>query len=205
MSISEIAHVLKLPYLKEHHELLINEMGLFRDWFVTDYLQLALTSKHQCMLEGVFELLANQALDQPQVWVHRDYHSRNLMWINRQETSNGGSRQILMKPGILDFQDAVIGPVNYDLVSLLRDCYISWPQQQVRTWVVQYRSDLIDAGILSAVVSADEFQRWFDWMGIQRQLKAVGIFSRLNIRDGKSHYLQDIPRTLLYIVQVCRY
>ncbi len=108
-------------------------------------------------------------------------------------------------PGILDFQDAVIGPITYDLVSLLKDCYIAWPAARVENWVLGYYAQLADEGGLSGVAS-DQFLRWFDWMGVQRHLKAAGIFARLYHRDGKEGYLPDIPRTMGYIRDVaCRY
>jgi hypothetical protein len=103
--------------------------------------------------------------------------------------------------GLIDFQDAVIGPISYDLVSLLRDCYIHWPTAQVETWAYQYYLQLMQAQLLA--VDYGQFKRWFDLMGLQRHLKAIGIFSRLHIRDGKSRYLADIPRTLSYISEVC--
>jgi hypothetical protein len=123
------------------------------------------------------------------VWVHRDYHSRNLM-VTR-----------LNNPGILDFQDAVLGPVTYDLVSLLRDCYISWPRERVEDWVKGYHELALQSGIPAGEDDAG-FLRWFDLMGVQRHLKASGIFARLNHRDGKSGYLADIPRTLGYVHEV---
>ncbi len=173
------------------HALLMREMALFRDWFVRQHLALQLDPAQSDGLEQIFEILAQSALQQPKVCVHRDYHSRNLMVT---ESNN---------PGILDFQDAVIGPVTYDLVSLLRDCYIAWPPDQVYAWVKAYRLRLLKAGILPDD-DETQFLRWFDWMGIQRHLKAIGIFARLNIRDGKPGYLQDIPRTLGYVVAVSR-
>lgn len=142
-------------------------------------------------LDSVFDTLARSALEQPQVWVHRDYHSRNLMI-----TAHGN-------PGILDFQDAVTGPVTYDLVSLLRDCYIAWPREQVENWVEEHHGRALEAGIIEDVGLA-QFLRWFDLMGVQRHLKAIGIFARLNIRDGKPGYLKDIPRTLGYVIDVSR-
>jgi len=187
-----------------NHDLLMKEMALFLEWFVSAYLGLKLSPEVQRRLISIFELLASQAIVQPQVWVHRDYHSRNLMWIDKDDIDHSDHSRLFLNPGILDFQDAVIGPVCYDLVSLLRDCYINWPQQQVGDWVEQYRCSLIDAGIIAGTISSAEFLRWFDLMGVQRHLKAIGIFSRLNIRDNKSGYLQDIPRTLLYVIQVCR-
>ena len=185
------------------YDLLINEMALFRDWFVNACLGLTLSSGQEQMLNETYEMLARLALSQPQVWVHRDYHSRNLMWVDLDTVKQPVGRLKLVNPGILDFQDAVIGPVCYDLVSLLRDCYISWPQQQVVAWVEHYRRDMLASGLIAETVTGDEFQRWFDWMGVQRHLKAIGIFARLDIRDGKPGYLPEIPRTLLYILQVC--
>jgi len=140
-------------------------------------------------LEMVFQRLSDAALRQPQVFVHRDYHSRNLM---RTEQNN---------PGILDFQDAVVGPVTYDLVSLLRDCYIAWPREQVERWALAHLQRTARAGVIP-LESDETYLRWFDWMGVQRHLKAAGIFARLNIRDGKPGYLEDIPRTLNYVRDV---
>jgi hypothetical protein len=172
-------------------DLLLNEMGLFRDWLVGTHLGIELTAGQHAMLAGAFELLADNALEQPQVCVHRDYHSRNLM-------VNGRNN-----PGILDFQDAVIGAVTYDLVSLLRDCYISWPPRRVEDWALGYLDLALQSGILRAEHNDPQrFLRWFDLMGIQRHLKAAGIFARLNHRDGKPGYLGDIPRTLGYITDM---
>lgn len=169
--------------------LLMREMALFRDWFLERQLALSLDVDQLAMLDHTCALLAASALEQPQVCVHRDYHSRNLMVTD------------VNNPGILDFQDAVFGPITYDLVSLLRDCYIAWPRARVEAWALDYHARLLRTGLLQGVDAA-RFLRWFDWMGVQRQLKAVGIFARLNIRDGKSGYLQDIPRTLGYMVGV---
>ena len=169
-------------------DLLWLEMELFRDWLVQRYLGLELSATDKAMLDGIFGLLAGNALEQPQVCVHRDFHSRNLML----STPN---------PGILDFQDAVLGPVTYDLASLLRDCYIAWPREQVKNWVQGYFELALHSGVLRPEHES-RFLRWFDLMGAQRHLKAAGIFARLNLRDGKSGYLKDIPRTLGYIVEV---
>ena len=171
------------------HALLMREMELFREWYVKTHLQLSLSPSEEKMLTDIFERLAESALEQPKVCVHRDYHSRNLMLT------------AVNNPGILDFQDAVIGPVTYDLVSLLRDCYIAWPKQQVEAWALNYLKQAADAGVID---ERDEGRllQWFDWMGVQRHLKATGIFARLNHRDGKPGYLQDIPRTLSYVVDV---
>lgn len=171
-------------------DLLNREMALFPEWYLAKHLKLVLTSEQQHVIEQCFHLLTESALQQTRVWVHRDYHSRNLMVT----TENS--------PGILDFQDAVTGPVTYDLVSLLRDCYISWPRQQVEDWVNGYYQLAGESGI-AMPDEKEEFLRWFDLMGVQRHLKATGIFARLCHRDGKSDYLKDIPRTLAYVDEVC--
>ena len=171
-------------------DLLMSEMALFRDWLLDTHLRLSLSLPEQAALQRCFDYLSASALEQPQVWVHRDYHSRNLMVT--------GERN----PGIIDFQDAVVGPITYDLVSLLRDCYIVWPQSRVAEWVARYYERLRSSELLSAEVELAQFMRWFDLMGIQRHLKAAGIFARLHHRDGKANYLNDIPRTLAYVEQV---
>lgn len=167
--------------------LLQREMALFRDWLVERQLQLVLSDDEQTMLDRTFTLLIESALEQPQVCVHRDYHSRNLLVT---ESAN---------PGVLDFQDAVIGPITYDLVSLLKDCYIRWPEERVNGWAQHYLDRLAEEGLLQASHRGC-FARWFALMGVQRHLKAAGIFARLNLRDGKPGYLADIPRALEYIV-----
>lgn len=166
--------------------LLERELGIFYEWFLEKLLGIVLPISIKNQLNP---LLISSALEQPQVCVHRDYHSRNLMALESDS------------PGIIDFQDAVIGPISYDLVSLLRDCYIRWPEHRVEDWAYDYYRRLRAADLLD--VNFKGFKRWFDWMGLQRHLKAVGIFSRLHIRDGKSGYLADIPRTLGYICYVC--
>ncbi len=172
--------------------LLMQEMELFREWFLRRHLNLNLDDGTNGMLDNTFSLLVDNALQQPQVCVHRDYHSRNLMLTERHN------------PGILDFQDAMFGPVTYDLVSLLRDCYIVWPRQQVEDWALGYHELAMQSGILDRDSHHDEaiFLRWFDQMGVQRHLKAIGIFARLHHRDGKPAYLQDIPTTLTYVEEV---
>lgn len=171
------------------HALLMREMELFRDWYVGRHLGVALNDKQQAVLTGTFEDLARSALEQPRVWVHRDYHSRNLMLTDDNN------------PGILDFQDAVLGPITYDLVSLLRDCYIAWPREQVEDWVKGYHELALQSGLLPEKNEA-RFLEWFDRMGVQRHLKATGIFARLNHRDGKPGYLNDIPRNFGYMLDV---
>jgi len=173
-------------------ELLLFEMSLYRDWLVGVHLNIRLDRAQQEALQKSFELLADSALQQAAVCVHRDFHSRNLMV------------SPFHNPGILDYQDAVIGPVTYDLVSLLRDCYISWPRQRVEDWVMGYFELAQQTGILRQDrVNELQFLKWFDWMGVQRHLKAAGIFARLNHRDGKPGYLGAIPRTLGYVSDVC--
>ncbi len=173
-------------------ELLLFEMSLFRDWLLGTHLNLRLDESQQQALQNACESLAENALQQTVVCVHRDFHSRNLMVSTHHN------------PGILDYQDAVIGPVTYDLVSLLRDCYVSWPRHRVEEWVMGYFELAQQTGIVRPA-DADErqFLKWFDWMGVQRHLKAAGIFARLNHRDGKPGYLDDIPRTLGYVTDVC--
>lgn len=172
------------------HALLMREMELMREWYVGKNLNVELTKHQSSVLDDTFELLAQSALEQPQVLVHRDYHSRNLMVVEKEN------------PGVLDFQDAVIGAITYDLVSLLKDCYIKWPREQVLHWVHGYYQRLLEKGIIDNVGEA-QFIKWFDLMGVQRHLKVLGIFSRLDIRDSKPEYLQDIPRTLGYVKEVC--
>ena len=168
-----------------------NEMALFTEWYLGKQLSITLTPGQTAVLENAFDILVNNALTQPQVLVHRDYHSRNLM-INELQAD---------KPGIIDFQDAVIGAVTYDLVSLLKDCYISWPRDKVEAWVKTFQQQAESVGIIKNV-STEEFLRWFDLMGLQRHIKVAGIFSRLKHRDGKTGYLKDIPRTMDYVFDV---
>ncbi len=184
------ADVVQTAALSDYdRSLLLSEMNLFRDWYLQRHLGLLLSAAEQGHIDSVFTFLADAALAQPQVIVHRDYHSRNLMLAEP-------------NPGVLDFQDAVIGALTYDLVSLLRDCYIVWPLERVHGWVEQYFNLAQVAGILPDSVNLNTFIRWFDLMGIQRHLKASGIFARLNYRDQKPAYLDDIPRTLDYIRRV---
>ena len=170
-------------------ELLGAELELFRDWLCDRHLSLGLTEQDNRMLDDCFELLLSNALEQPQVFVHRDFHSRNLMV---------GPPPV---PGILDFQDAVHGPVTYDLVSLLKDAYIRWPLDRIDDWAWGYFQLAVQSGVLA---QSDErhFQRWFDLMGVQRHVKVAGIFARLYRRDGKSGYLQDVPLVLDYILEI---
>ncbi len=171
--------------------LLLEEMQLFPTWLAEHLLELRLSRSERQMLRHSFGKLCDAARAQPQVLVHRDYHSRNLLYI----PGAGGN------PGILDFQDAVIGPYTYDPVSLLKDCYVRWPPEQVRHWALSYFEQARQRGIIPALDPVD-FLRSFTLMGVQRHLKASGIFARLYLRDGKSAYLPELPRTLAYITEL---
>jgi aminoglycoside/choline kinase family phosphotransferase len=170
-------------------QLLSKELCLFEEWFISEHLGINLNLGQKSTLDNALKLLIDNALNQPQTFVHRDYHSRNLM-----KTKNNN-------PGILDFQDAVIGPITYDLVSLLKDCYISWDKSLVNELSDKFRQKynlLNDTNI-----NSKQWQRWFDLMGVQRHLKVLGIFCRLNYRDDKPGYLKDLNLTLHYVYQVC--
>jgi aminoglycoside/choline kinase family phosphotransferase len=165
--------------------LLMREMELMPEWFLRHHLQVTIDAQERSMLDELFASLVRAADSQPAAFVHRDYHSRNLL-VTAQDN-----------PGILDFQDAVWGPVTYDLASLLKDCYIAWPPARVRAWVLEYREKLLEAGF-ALPGDAAEFMRWFDLIGLQRHIKVLGIFARLFYRDGKPQYLKDLPRVLDY-------
>lgn len=166
-----------------------DEMELFESWYLNKHLDIQLDAEQKAVLENTFDLLIQNALEQPQVFVHRDFHSRNLM-----VTQNDN-------PGVIDYQDAVVGPLTYDLVSLLKDCYIEWPREQVEQWLEDYslKSEIIH----KQKIELDKLMKWFDLMGVQRHLKVLGIFARLNYRDGKAQYLNDLPLTLKYVVDAC--
>jgi N-acetylmuramate 1-kinase len=164
---------------------LMREMELMPEWFLSRHLGTPALGPEREMLNRLFEFLVQSALAQPATFVHRDYHSRNLLV---SEDAN---------PGIIDFQDALCGPVTYDAVSLLKDCYIAWPRERVHAWLCEYRKQLAAAGF-ELHADEQEFVRWFDLMGLQRHLKVLGIFARLFYRDGKSGYLKDLPRVLSY-------
>ncbi len=167
-------------------KLLRFELSLFHDWLCARHLGIVLDAAEERDWDRTCELLVANVLAQPQVFVHRDYHSRNLMLV---EDNN---------PGILDFQDAVEGPLTYDLVSLLKDCYIRWPADRVRGWAGAFHR----LAPTALALEPGEFMRFFELTGVQRQLKAAGIFARLNLRDGKPAYLRDVPRTLQYIIDI---
>ena len=170
-------------------ELLARELALFPDWYVARQLGRELSGPQRQALEESFSLVLENNLAQPRVFVHRDYHSRNLMLSDP-------------NPGILDFQDAVYGPITYDLVSLLRDAYIAWPEERVIDWCIRYWEKARGARLPVAADFA-EFYRDFEWMGVQRQLKVIGIFARLCYRDGKQAYLRDQPLVARYLRGAC--
>ena len=169
--------------------LLLRELNLFPDWYIAKHLGITLDDAQHKVLATAFEQILENNLGQPRVYVHRDYHSRNLMISEP-------------NPGVLDFQDAVHGPVTYDLVSLLRDAYIAWDEERQIDWAVRYWERARAAGV---PVGPDfgAFWRDFEWMGVQRQLKVLGIFARLWHRDGKAAYLQEMPRVMAYLRGAC--
>lgn len=169
--------------------LLTREMQLFPDWYIARHLGLSLSEKQQQVITQTMDVLNRNILAQGQVYVHRDYHSRNLMLT-------------APNPGVLDFQDAVYGPITYDLVSLLKDAYISWDEDKVLDWVVRYWQGARAAGLPVPGDIAD-FYRDFEWMGVQRHLKVLGIFARLYHRDGKDGYLKDMPLVMDYLRRAC--
>ena len=169
--------------------LLAREMQLFPDWYVSKHLGQTLNAEQQGWLQVTFDLLNKNILAQAQVYVHRDYHSRNLMICKA-------------NPGVLDFQDAVYGAITYDLVSLLKDAYIQWDEEQVIDWAVRYWEPARKAG-LPVPQDFSEFYRDFEWMGAQRHIKVLGIFARLSHRDGKDAYLKDMPLVMHYLRKVC--
>jgi len=177
------------------------ELNLMPEWFLVRHLRIELTPEERALLTVTNEFLINEALLQPQVFVHRDYHSRNLMVLPQSSADRSPSDN--RGPGVIDFQDALRGPVGYDLVSLLKDCYISWSRERVEKWVKGYRRVL---GNLGANVGDSEYQfvRWFDLIGVQRHIKVLGIFCRLWYRDGKVGYLADLPLTFEYVRDACR-
>jgi len=173
-----------LPAYNE--ELLQFEMSLFVDWYLIKHLDQSLSSTQNNVITSTFKILTESALQQPVVFVHRDYHSRNLMLTDKNN------------PGVIDFQDAVNGPATYDLVSLIKDCYIAWPRKKQLLWIDAFLE------LSSLNVEKQQFIKHLDLMGMQRHLKAIGIFARLNLRDSKPAYMNDIPRTLAYVFDVCQ-
>ncbi len=179
--------------LPEYDEaLLARELALFPDWYLARHKGVTLDERQRAILDNGFKLIIDNNLAQAKVFVHRDYHSRNLM------LPPSGST-----PGVIDFQDAVYGPITYDLVSLLRDAYITWTEQQVIDWAIHYW-ELARKANLPVSSDFSEFYRDFEWMGLQRHLKVLGIFARLCYRDGKDRYLADLPVVLNYTLKVAR-
>lgn len=172
--------------------LLRRELEIFTEWFAGKLLGYELDADENVLLDALFLHLENSALAQPQTLVHRDFHSRNL--IIRPDNNLG----------VIDFQGALWGGCTYDVVSLLRDCYLRWPTQQVKELALKYHQEAIHAGLLKSNVAPEEYLRWFDWMGLQRHIKVLGIFARLNLRDKKPHYLKDLPLVIRYTLEVAR-
>jgi len=170
--------------------LLSRELNLFPEWYLQRHLGIALTAEQQNILDATFARILANTLAQPKVYVHRDWHSRNLML-----TTTGN-------PGVLDFQDAVYGPITYDLASIYKDAYIRWDEERILDWMIRYWEAARKADL---PVQADfgEFYRDFEWMGVQRHIKVLGIFARLCHRDGKQGYLQDMPRVMDYLRKTC--
>ena len=180
--------------LPEYDEALLRrELDLFPQWFLAEHHQMVLTESEKKSLDEVFRRILAVNLAEPKVFVHRDYHSRNLMRIAPPGTSN---------PGIIDFQDAVFGPISYDMVSLLKDAYIEWDEDIALDWLVRYWELARKSGL---PVAADfgEFFRDYEWMGVQRHVKVLGIFARLYHRDGKDGYLKDLPLVARYLRKAC--
>ncbi|MDQ3186666.1 MAG: phosphotransferase [Pseudomonadota bacterium] len=169
--------------------LLSRELSLFPDWYLARHLQVVPDAKLKAEIDEVFKQIVQNNLAQPRVFVHRDYHSRNLMVT----TPN---------PGIVDFQDAVYGPITYDLVSLFKDAYIQWDEERVLDWIIRYWEKARKLGLPVAADFAD-FYRDFEWMGVQRQIKVLGIFARLSHRDGKDGYVRDMPVVMEYLRKAC--
>lgn len=179
---------------------LITEMELLPEWFLKRHLGKEIACEEWDIIEAAFTFLVHAADEQPRAFVHRDFHSRNLMRVVHNGAADESGR--LLNPAIIDFQDAVVGPVTYDLVSLLRDCYIAWDKERVEGWVESYRIRLQATHLLAREVSATQFARWFDLMGLQRHIKVLGIFCRLWYRDGKRQYLDDLALCWRYTIDV---
>lgn len=174
------------PY---NEALLRRELNLFPEWYVGKHLQVTLNQNQNATLETMFRRILDNNLSQPRVYVHRDFHSRNLMVADP-------------NPGILDFQDAVFGPITYDLASLFKDAYIDWEEAQIMDWLIRYWEKARKAG-LPVPRDFGEFYRDYEWMGVQRHIKVLGIFARLYHRDGKEGYLKDMPRVMNYLRRAC--
>ncbi len=190
--------------------LLRRELNLFPEWYISRHLGVTLTNKQQAKLEEVFARILANNVAQPRVYVHRDYHSRNLMLVEP-PCANAlpltgekadGKDNLQISPGILDFQDAVFGPITYDLASLFKDAYIHWEEEQVMDWLILYWEKARKAG-LPVKEDFGEFYRDYEMMGVQRHIKVLGIFARLYHRDGKDGYLKDMPLVMNYLRRAC--
>ncbi|MDR3504127.1 MAG: phosphotransferase [Legionella sp.] len=170
------------------YHFMVKEMNLCPEWFLNAYLSLELSDAETALLQRSIDWIASEVAKQPLTFIHRDYHSRNLMLV-----PDGSGTQL----GVIDFQDAMCGPFTYDLVSLLKDCYISWPRSQVLEWVELFYKQ----NALANQYSLAAFIRAFDLCGLQRHLKVLGVFSRLHLRDNKPGYLKDLPLTLRYVLE----
>jgi hypothetical protein len=182
--------------------LLLREMELLPEWYIGKHKGMILTTAQRNTLSGAFEVLLANNLAQPCVYVHRDYHSRNLMVVTDDTADTANPANPANNPGVLDFQDAVYGPITYDLASLFKDAYIEWEEERVLDWVIRYWEAARKAG-LPVHHAFDDFYRDFEWMGLQRHLKVLGIFARLSHRDGKDGYLKDLPLVMRYVRKVC--
>jgi aminoglycoside/choline kinase family phosphotransferase len=173
-------------------DVLVRGLEVMPEWFLGRHLDHTPACDEWDVLEAAFNVIIDNAQEQPHCFVHRDYHSRNLLVV---EQNN---------PGIIDFQGALSGPITYDLASLLRDAYIVWPRERVDTWVDSYRQRLLHAGVIDDTVDSKRFLRWFDLTGLHRHVRVLGQFYRLWYRDGKPGYLADVPRVYHYVVSVAR-
>ncbi|MEO7051078.1 MAG: phosphotransferase [Rhodanobacter sp.] len=176
------------------------ELQIMPEWFLARHLGFSPDSAEREVLEAAFGVLLDSAMEQPRCFVHRDFHSRNLLVLDHDNPGAMVSR--LLSPGIIDFQGALLGPLTYDLASLLRDCYIGWDAERVNGWAEGYRQRLQAAQLIGADVDRKRFLRWFELIGLQRHLKVLGIFCRLHYRDGKHGYLSDLPRVYAYVIAV---
>jgi aminoglycoside/choline kinase family phosphotransferase len=186
-----------LPY---DRAFLQRELEIMPEWFIGRHLGHAPDSDERDLLQAAFGVLLDSALEQPRCFVHRDFHSRNLLIV--EDDNSGVAAPELPSPGIIDFQGALFGPITYDLASLLRDCYIAWDRERVQGWAEDYRRQLQAIRLIDDSVDRARFLRWFDLIGLQRHLKVLGIFCRLCYRDGKHGYLEDLPRVLEYVIDV---
>lgn len=166
-------------------QFILYELAIFKEWFLQAYLKIELSTDEELLLDETFDWLSSKLLQQPQVFIHRDYHSRNIMVLANNDL------------GIIDFQDAMHGPITYDLVSLLKDCYIQWPREKIESWLQYFYEK---EKLIQQQYSLPDFIKAFDYCGLQRHLKVLGVFSRLFLRDNKPNYLKDLPLTLHYVM-----